>query len=96
MANMTAIGKALGVVLPMVEVLDFRATTTGDSFQLDLGAPLRVVDATLDGLPVETEHDGKDLVVHAAVEADRTYTFVGPSASFAIDSSTISVTSGVL
>ncbi|MEZ5092772.1 M1 family metallopeptidase [Nocardioides sp.] len=58
-----------------VEVLDFRATTTGDSFQLDFGAPLRVVDATLDGLPVETEHDGKDLVVHAAVEADRTYTF---------------------
>ena len=31
------------------EVVDFRATTTGDSFQLDLGAPLRVIDATLDG-----------------------------------------------
>ena len=56
-----------------VEELQFRATTTGDSFQLDLGAPLRVLDATLDGQPVETDHEGKDLVVHASVEADREY-----------------------
>lgn len=59
-----------------LETLEFRATTTGDSFQLDFAAPLRVIDATLDGEPVETDHVGKDLVVTAPVEADREYTFV--------------------
>ncbi|WP_182524949.1 M1 family metallopeptidase [Nocardioides dongkuii] len=57
-------------VLRGEETLTFRATTTGDRFQLDLGEPLEVEEATLDGEPVEVEHDGKDLVVLAPVEAD--------------------------
>ncbi len=56
------------------ETLRFRATTTGDSFQLDLGAPLEVGTVTLDGVPVVAEHDGKDLVIQAAVLADQEYT----------------------
>ncbi len=59
-----------------LETLEFRATTTGDSFQLDFAAPLRILDATLDGEPVETDHVGKDLVVTAPVEADRDYTLM--------------------
>jgi aminopeptidase N len=58
------------------ETLEFRATTTDDSFQLDLGKPLQVEDVTLDGQPVEADHVGKDLVVHADVEADQEYTLV--------------------
>ena len=50
--------------------LTFRATSTGESFQLDLGEPLEVGEVTLDGEPVDFEHVGKDLVVRAPVTAD--------------------------
>ena len=55
------------------DVLTFRATADADEFQLDLGEGLDVGDVTLDGAPVETTHEGKDLVVHAPVEEDRQY-----------------------
>ena len=55
------------------DVLTFRATADADQFQLDLGEGLDVGDVTLDGAPVETTHEGKDLVVHAPVEEDRQY-----------------------
>jgi aminopeptidase N len=57
-------------VLTGEEVLTFRATETADEVRLDLGAPLEVTAVTLDGEPVEADHDGKDLVVEAAVEQD--------------------------
>jgi aminopeptidase N len=56
------------------ETLEFRATTTGDHVQLDLGEPLTVGAVTLDGAPVTAEHVGKNLIVHADVEADEVYT----------------------
>ncbi|VXB96607.1 M1 family metallopeptidase [Nocardioides sp. AX2bis] len=59
-----------GRELTATEVLTFRATTTADSFRLDLGEPLEVLDATLDGEPVDVAREGKDLVVDAPVEAD--------------------------
>lgn len=54
----------------------FRATRTQDVFQLDLGQPLEVTAATLDGVDVEVEHTGKDLVVKAPVTEDRKYLLV--------------------
>ena len=54
-------------------VLTFRATADADEFQLDLGEPLEVESTTLDGTDVEHTHEGKDLVVHAAVEEDEVY-----------------------
>ncbi len=56
------------------ETVRLRAAETADSFQLDLGEPLEVGEVTLDGEPVDADHDGKDLVVHAAVSEGRTYT----------------------
>jgi aminopeptidase N len=56
--------------LAATEVLTFRATTTAESFRLDLGGPLEVTAATLDGEPVDVAREGKDLVVDAPVEAD--------------------------
>ncbi len=57
-------------------VVTFRATRRAPRFQLDLGAPLRVGEVTLDGEPVRTVHRGKDLVVQAPVVADRRYELV--------------------
>lgn len=57
-------------LLTAEEVLTFRATETAEQFQLDLGQALEVEDVTLDGEPVEVEHDGKDLVVLAPVRED--------------------------
>lgn len=53
--------------------LAFRATTTADAVRLDFGDPLEVETATLDGVEVETEHNGKDLVINAPVTADEKY-----------------------
>lgn len=60
-------------VLTGQEVLTFRAAATAEEFRLDLGEPLEVGDVTLDGEPVEADHEGKDLVVHAPVEEDGRY-----------------------
>jgi aminopeptidase N len=54
-------------------VLTFRAARTAPRFQLDLGAPLAVEEATLDGEPVRVTRLGKDLVVRAPIEADQRY-----------------------
>ncbi len=59
--------------LAATEVLTFRSTTTAGSFRLDLGEPLEVTAAELDGEPVTTTREGKDLVVDAPVEADERY-----------------------
>lgn len=56
------------------ETIDFRATGDADHVRLDLGAPLTVIGASLDGRPVAATHPGKDLVVAAAVRKDRRYT----------------------
>ncbi|HEY0645135.1 MAG TPA: M1 family metallopeptidase, partial [Nocardioides sp.] len=56
----------------------FRATRKAPRFQLDLGAPLKVGDVTLDGEAVRTVHRGKDLVVQAPVRADQRYELVVP------------------
>ena len=61
------------LVLSGEQELIFRATATAEQFQLDLGEPLEVAEVTLDGEPVDFEHDGKDLVVLATVEADARY-----------------------
>jgi aminopeptidase N len=53
--------------------LAFRATTTAQVFRLDFGDPLEVETATLDGVEVETLHNGKDLVIQAPVTADEKY-----------------------
>lgn len=60
-------------VLTGEQELTFRATATAERFQLDLGEPLEVTEVTLDDEPVDFEHDGKDLVVLAPVEADARY-----------------------
>lgn len=60
-------------VLTGEQELTFRATTTGETFQLDLGEPLEVTEVTLDDEPVDFEHVGKDLVVTAPVTADQRY-----------------------
>jgi aminopeptidase N len=60
-------------LLAGTDTLTFRATRTAEKFQLDLGETLEVESTTLDGEPVENAHDGKDLVVEAAVEEDRVY-----------------------
>jgi len=57
-------------LLTGTETLLFRATRGADRFQLDLGHPLVVAHATLDGHPVKVRHDAKDLVVDAPVAAD--------------------------
>jgi aminopeptidase N len=51
----------------------FRATTTAPEFRLDLGDPLEVAAATLDGVDVLVEHNGNQLVVKAPVRADERY-----------------------
>jgi aminopeptidase N len=56
--------------------ITFRAARRARSFQLDLGAPLDVSEATLDGQTVRTVHRGKDLVVRAPVVADQRYELV--------------------
>ena len=58
------------------ETLTFRAAETDDDFQLDLGAPLEVSGASVDGEPVEVRHDGKDLVVASPVVTDERYVLV--------------------
>ena len=56
--------------------LAFRATATAPEFQLDLGKPLEVARVTLDGKEVESQHNGKDLVVKAPVTKDKKYALV--------------------
>lgn len=63
-------------VLDGTATLAFRATTTAREFRLDLGDPLKVERATVDGTEVEVEHNGKDLVVRSAVRADERYELV--------------------
>ncbi len=58
------------------ETLTFRATESDDDFQLDLGAPLEITRARLDGRRVAHTHTGKDLVVEAPVVADERYELV--------------------
>lgn len=58
------------------ETLSFRATTTADDFQLDLGAPLEITALTVDGADATYDRTGKDLVVAAPVEADQRYELV--------------------
>lgn len=60
-------------VLDGIATLTFRATEDADEVQLDLGEPLEVTAATLDGKEVDHEHDGKDLVIAAKVEEDERY-----------------------
>ena len=54
-------------------VLTFRATRRAPRFQLDLGRPLTVGEVSLDGRSVGFARRGKDLVVRAALVADRRY-----------------------
>ncbi|MGE9806895.1 M1 family metallopeptidase [Janibacter sp. G1551] len=54
----------------------FRATADASSVTLDLGEPLRVRSARLDGATVRTDHDGTHLVVHAPVKDDAVHTLV--------------------
>jgi aminopeptidase N len=54
-------------------VITFRAARTAPRFQLDLGAPLAVRAATLDGAPVRVLRRGKDLVLRAPIEEDQRY-----------------------
>ena len=60
-------------VLTGVATVVFRATGDDSQFQLDLSPALDVGEVTLDGEPVETTHDGKDLVVDAPVVQDQRY-----------------------
>ncbi|WP_370247350.1 M1 family metallopeptidase [Nocardioides sp.] len=57
--------------LTATEVLTFRATADAAQVRLDLAGTMAVTEALLDGAPVSTTHDGKDLVVQAAVVADQ-------------------------
>ena len=54
-------------------VITFRAARTAPRFQLDLGAPLTVRGATIDGEPVRIARRGKDLVLRAPIEEDERY-----------------------
>lgn len=64
---------------PQEELLDgvativFRATAAAPEFRLDLGDPLEVGAATVDGLEVEVEHNGDQLVVKSPVRAGERY-----------------------
>ncbi len=60
--------------LEATERLRFRATADADVVRLDLGEPLEVGAARLDGRDVAVRHVGKDLVVEAPVEADARHT----------------------
>lgn len=51
----------------------FRATESRDDFTLDLAETITVSSVALDGTEVGFEHDGKDLVVDAAVALDQRY-----------------------
>ncbi len=53
--------------------LTFAATVDARRFRLDLGEPLTVDAATLDGEPVQTRERGKDLIVRAPVTRGQTY-----------------------
>jgi aminopeptidase N len=56
-----------------VATVVFRATRDDERFQLDLAPALEVGAVSLDGEPVDAEHEGKDLVVAADVVADQRY-----------------------
>ncbi len=60
-------------LLEGVATIVFRATTTAPEFRLDLGDPLEVNGATVDGLDVQVEHNGDALVVKSPVTADERY-----------------------
>lgn len=53
--------------------LTFRATSSAERFQLDLGAPLQVRSVAVDGLDVKFDHQGDQLLIAAPVIADRVY-----------------------
>jgi aminopeptidase N len=56
------------------ESLVFRATADAEGVRLDLAPELDVSAVRLDGEDVDHEHDGKDLVVQAPVDADSRHT----------------------
>ena len=62
--------------LDAVEELRLRATADDDELRLDLAPPLRPSSVTLDDAEVPYRHDGKDLVVEHAVDADSEHTLV--------------------
>ena len=51
-------------------VITFRAARTAPRFQLDLGRPLEILRASLDGEPVDVTRRGKDLLLDAPIEED--------------------------
>lgn len=53
--------------------LTFVATTDARRIRLDLGEPLTVASASLDGVPAKTRERGKDLIVRAPVVEGRAY-----------------------
>ena len=57
-------------LLTASETLLFRATRSGNAFQLDLSHQLFVRHVWLDGEPVSFQHTAKDLVVEHAVDQD--------------------------
>ncbi len=59
--------------LTAVETVIFRSTTDAGQFQLDLGKALEVSSVRVDGEDASYDHEGKDLVVHTAVETDQRY-----------------------
>lgn len=61
-------------VLTGTEELVFRAARTGPDFRLDLSEALHADSALLDGVAVRVEHDGKDLIVEAAVRTGERHT----------------------
>lgn len=56
--------------------LRLRATQTSPEFQLGLLSSLDASSTKVDGLGVETRHDGNNLVVVSPIQADQTYTVV--------------------
>jgi len=60
-------------LLDGVATIAFRATASAREFRLDLGDPLEVEAATVDGTDVEVEHNGDQLVVKSPVRADQRY-----------------------
>jgi hypothetical protein len=63
-----------GTRLSGTETLTFRALKKADSFVLDLGAPLEIGKAELDGNKVTTTRDGDKLTVRGAVDGDHVLT----------------------
>jgi aminopeptidase N len=60
-------------LLEGVAAIAFRATASAPEFRLDLGDPLEVAAARVDGVDVEVEHNGDLLVVKSPVRVDEKY-----------------------